>query len=47
MELGEPEKNKKNDKKAKIRRTKLDKRIERVRARHELAGLVMGAIFLV
>ena len=28
-------------------RARLDKRIERARARHELARLVMGTIFLV
>ena len=44
MELGEPEK---KTEKRNERRAMLDKRIEKARARHELARLGMGTIFLV
>ena len=47
MELGEPEKNQKQQESKYERWAKLDKTMEREKARHELARLVMGTIFLV
>ena len=47
MELGEPEKKKKQQESEVERWARLDKRIERARTRHELTHLVMGTIFLV
>ena len=47
MELrGEPEKKKEPQESEDERWARLDKRIERARARHELARPVMGTIFL-
>ena len=48
MQLGELEKKGKERQEGENeRRARLDKRIERARARHELARLVMGTILLV
>ena len=48
MELGfEPEKKKKLQRSEDKRRPRLDKRIDRTRARHQLAPLEIGTIFLV
>ena len=47
MELGEPEKKKKLQESEVKRWARLKKGIKRARARHKLAHLVMGTIFLV
>ena len=47
MELGEPEKKKKLQECEVKRWARLEKWIKRARARHKLAHLVMGTIFLV